>query len=810
MNNLSIIKTFTTHLKTALVKSFYFAQEYGHEEITIEHLLYGLAVEKGSLSSELLSKFNFPIDLLKQELIRKYHSPYLHNHSSPRLNKEALQVLTKAVRTAQLHQHTYIGTEHALACLLDFVDDKLKKLFDIWQINLAELGRQVLVVLKSTSKFPDLTETLKYLQHSQEENVDEFEDLPTLKSFGQELTDDIFLLSAFPLIGREKEIKRLQQIIGRRHKNNPLLIGKAGVGKTAIVEGLARAIVSGKVGNFMHNRRIFSLELSSLVAGTMYRGEFEQRMKQLVDEIKNHPEIILFIDEIHTLVGAGSTGQPLDAANILKPALARGDIHCIGATTWDEFQKHLSKDHALTRRFQTIPIEEPNEEQAKRILFGVKPSYEQFHNITITKDAIDTAISLSGRYLTHTCWPDKALDLIDEAASQIVLDLPMPPQERKKERLKNQVQKLQKQKGDLLNKDNYKEALNVHEKLTNYIEQLQTLTEEKTRKARLSNKHIRQVVALRTGIPIDRLTTRTKPISEKIYHSLQQEIIGQDKALHNLAQAIQRGYSPLKQANKPLGAYLFLGPSGVGKTSTAQSLARQLFGSNNSLIRLDMSEFSESFTISKLIGAPAGYVGYQESGQLANAIRQKPLSVVLFDEVEKAHPDIFNLLLQILDHGKLSDGSGQDVDFRHALIILTSNLGLDALQHKLGFDSNKINENTAKVLESAAKNFFRLELLNRLDDIIFFEDLGINERQAIIKQKISLLNKRLGDQIELIITEEAVNFLAATNYNQEQGVRSLEKNIREFVEIPLSETLWKAKKGTKTKIDLENKKITIQ
>lgn len=807
----SIVNRFTTHLRQAVARAFEFAQEYGHEEVTAEHLLYGLATEKGSLSSELLQKSNFPVDLLKQELIRRFQRPYLGKQAVPKLHKQAVQILTKAVRTAQLHEHTYVGTEHTLACLLNMADNRLQELFQIWQINLPELQRQVLVVLKSTSKFPDLTQTLKFLQQNQDDLYEDPQELPMLQTYAQEMTSKSYLADCSPLVDREQEISRLQQILSRRQKNNPLLIGKAGVGKTAIVEGLAQKIFTNKIAPSMRGKRIFSLELSSLVAGTMYRGEFEQRMRLLLDEVKERDDIILFIDEIHTLMGAGSTGQPLDAANILKPALARGDIRLIGATTWDEYQQHLQKDQALNRRFQLISVQEPNKEQTRAILAGVKHSYEKFHQIIITKDAIEAALDLSERYLSHTCWPDKALDLIDEASADILLQAPLSSTQVKKDQLKKKMGKLQKEKLELINNDLYKEAMKLHQKLTGYFETLESLDEKITNRPRLTKKHILQAVALRTGIDQDRLSIKSRPISKTLFKDLRQEIIGQDTALQQLATAIQRGTSPLKPSNKPLGAYLFLGPSGVGKTSTAKSLAKALYGSDQALIRLDMSEFSESFTVSKLIGAPAGYVGYGQSGQLTKAMQAQPLSIVLFDEVEKAHPDVFNLLLQILDDGLLSDGSGKQINFRQSVIILTSNLGLEALEHRLGFNkAGTENQEANKAeLRSAAKNFFRTELLNRLDDLIYFEHLGMEQRQAIIKQKIDQINNRLGEEIHLEITTEAMKFLADNDYQKEQGVRSLEKQIRQWVEEPLSESMWKWKKGTTATIDTKDDQIIV-
>lgn len=810
-NDQSVTKSFTTHLKRSLARALDFARDFGHEEITDMHLLYGLASEKGSLSSEMLTKANFPVDLLKQELVRKFHTPYLPETRIPQLNDSVVKILTKSVRTAQLYEHTYVGTEHVLACLLNLMDASLSDLFRSWQIDFTSLQRQVMTVLKSTSKFPDLTESLRHLQAMQEDSPEDISEFPILESLGEEITDPDYIAACSPLVGRTEELARVEQILNRRYKNNPLLIGKPGVGKTAIVEGLAMNIVSGNCPPKLMNKRIFAIEPSSLVAGTMYRGEFEQRMKALVEELKDNPDIILFIDEIHNIVGAGSTGQPLDAANILKPALARGEIRCIGATTFNEFQKHMSADQALARRFQSVTVKEPGREETRAILHGIKKSFEDFHQVIITKDAVETAVDLSDKFLSHTHWPDKAIDLIDEASAKRKTERRPHPHEEKKQRLKKRVNNLQKEKIEYLNTDQYEEAIGLHKKLESLLEELKNLADVKQKRMRITHNDIRRAVSTRTGIAEDRLKIGAEPIANKLLINLKKSIIGQDKALTTLSRSLQRGYSLLKEPGKPLGAYLFLGPSGVGKTSTAKTLARELFGDEKALIRLDMSEFGEKFTISKLIGAPAGYVGYQDSGMLTNAVRQNPLSVILFDEIEKAHPDLFNILLQILDEGILRDGKGEEVDFRHNIIVMTSNLGLKELQHKVGFESEQKHAESMKTeISGAVRDFLRLEILNRLDEIIYFEPLGISERQAIIKSKLDSLNERLNHHISLTISQKALEHIASRAYNEEQGVRSLEKIIRDQVEIPISDSIWKYKKGTDLTLDVEGEKVVLK
>ncbi len=813
MKHLSLLQLFTAHLQSALRTAFSFAAEFGHERVTSAHLLYGLAAEKGSLSSELLTKADFPVDLLKQELVRQHYTPFLPDRNfEPEMHEQVVTILTKSIRTAQLHEHPYVGTEHVLACLINLMDEELKQLFNIWHVDSGELQRQLLVVLKSTSKFPDLADTLRELQSSHEESLEDVSaEFPVLETLAKELTDPSTAKHLSPLIGREKELEQMQQILVRRFKNNPLLVGKPGVGKTALVEGLAKAILQGTSAPALTDKRLFSLELGNLVAGTMYRGEFEQRMKMLVDELREHPDTLLFIDEIHTLVGAGSTGQALDAANILKPALARGDIRCIGATTWDEFQKHLAKDQALARRFQVVFVDEPNKEQTRKILEGISKEFERHHAVTIQDESLDTALELSERYLTHTAWPDKAIDLLDDASAHLRLKMKQDPLAQKKKRLKSKMQKLQKEKSRHLGMDQYAKAIEIHQQLTNLNAQLEKLIKKPQKKQRLLTKHVHEAVARRTGISTDRLDKSASSLSEHLQAALSREIVGQDEALRRLTSTLQRGYSPLKDPHKPLGAFLLSGPSGVGKTQTAKVLARELFGSEQSLIRLDMSEFGERHSISKLIGAPAGYVGYQDSGMLTNAVQKRPLSIVLFDEIEKAHPDIFNLLLQILDEGKLTDNSGMVTDFRQTLILLTSNLGLDELNNPLGFEAPAGNDQARikEAMGAAVRKFLRPELMNRLDEVVYFSALGNAERKAIIKKRIQELNDRLKPGLTLQLHPSAVDALLS-HYREEQGARSLLMAIKDQIEIPLTGQLSSFETGTALKLAYKDGKIAFE
>lgn len=795
---MSVINSFSSHLKHALAKAMDFARDFGHDETDLPHLLYGLAAEKGSLSSELLAKVDFPVDLLKQELIRSLQRSYMiETDQEAVLSDDAVTVLTKAARTAQLYGHTYIGTEHVLACLIHLADHRLKELFRIWNVNTSDLQRQLLVVLKSTSKFPDLTESLRQLQESQDEVLSDDRELPVLHSLAKELTDLEYLKEASPLIGRAGELERLQEVLARRYKNNPLLVGEPGVGKTAIVEGLAQLILSGKAPEMLEGKRIFQLELNTLVAGTMYRGEFEQRLKAMMDECRANPDIILFIDEIHTLIGAGSTGQALDGANILKPALARGEIRCIGATTWNEYQKFLKPDAALARRFQTVSVAEPTKEETREILRGVKKHFEQYHHVAISKDALDASLDLSERYLAHTNWPDKALDLIDEASAKRRMQKNVLPQQEKIKKLKAKITRLQKQKQEALQEDVYDQAIELNKRIRGLLEELQKEQQTRRNKQRVTAQHVEEVIATRTGIEPIKMKRASASLETQLRKSLSQKVVGQDHVHAALAETIQRAYSPLKTPDKPLGSFLFLGPSGVGKTATARALAEELFLDRQALIKLDMSEYSEKHSLSKLLGAPAGYVGYQDSGILSRALQKKPASVILFDEVEKAHPELFNILLQILDEGIATDATGQQLNFKQTVIILTSNLGTEAAASLFGFGSTEHKQDSMKQeMQTALKEFFRPELLNRLDKTLYFHPLGIPERTAIIEQKLSELNARLEDRLQVIVEKDVVASIAQSAYVEQRGVRSLEQFFRDQIELPLSRNLHRSKHRT--------------
>lgn len=794
-NDSPISESFSAHLRHALLNAIQFAEDFGHEQVSSLHLLFGLATQKGSLSAELLSKADFPVDLLKQELIRSLHRPYLSGQSEAVLSDDVITILTKSIRTAQLYGHTYVGTEHVLACFIHLADQYARELFSVWQISLSDLQRQLLTVLKSTSKFPDLTDSLRDLQQLQQEDVTEdIPDFPALESVAKELTTEEATQEMAPLIGREKELKRLQQILSRRYKNNPLLIGNPGVGKSALVEGLAKSIVNGSAPLSLSQKRIFHLEMSSLVAGTMYRGDFEQRLKAIIDECQQNPDIILFIDEIHTLVGAGSTGQALDAANILKPALARGEIRCIGATTFKEYQSNLKKDGALTRRFDKILIHQPSKEETMTILNGMKSFLEDYHQVRITKKAIESAVNLSERYLSHQQWPDKAIDLLDASSAHKTMDRVEPESKKKERSLKKRLKKLQGQKAICLEEDCYEEALQVHKKMQTVLEQLSEIESDPIKRETISEKHVFEALQQRLDVSLAEQSSTVS--SSKLYSLLTADVIGQSQSLKVIAQHLQHGFSPLKQEQQPLGAFLLAGPSGVGKTSTAKSLAKHLFGSEKALIRLDMSEYAEKHTIAKLIGSPAGYVGYQQSGLLTELLEEQPHAVILFDEVEKAHPDLFNLLLQILDEGRLRDASGSLLDFSQSIILLTTNLGNEDLAKQVGFANTIGNERLNLTdINPALRLFFKQELLNRLDAILTYQQLNEQDRLSIAKKKLDEIQQRLAQYATIEVEQDVFEHLAITAYQPTEGIRSILRNLKRDIEFPLSEQLSKRKKS---------------
>lgn len=778
--------SFTTKANEVLNLAIKSAQAYGHNYIGTEHILIGLLSTDSTIPA--LNNNNITYDgvdrLIREEIGVGNPTSLTPDDFTPR----AKRIIEISFQIARTMRNSYVSVEHLLAALLKEDDSYAVKFIN-------ELGTD------SQRVFDDLINDLSsnsYDSNPQSSSKKKGKSkTPTLDEFGKNLTELAKQGKIDPVIGREKEIERVIQILSRRNKNNPCLIGEPGVGKTAIAEGLALKIVNGEVPEMLANKTIYSLDLTSMVAGTKYRGDFEERIKKAMDEVKDNKDVILFIDEIHNIMGAGAAEGAVDAANILKPSLARGEIQVIGATTISEYRKNIEKDAALERRFQPVTVGEPTEEETVEILKGLRDKYEAHHKVKITDDAINSAVKLSSRYINDRFLPDKAIDLIDEAASVVRLNAYTLPQNLKD--MEEEIKRLNAEKQDAVNNQKFEEAAKIRDKAN----ELKKLLDDERSKWRNSSNHdvkavsseeIAQVVSQWTGVPVNQLT---KEESERLLNMekiLHERIVGQDKAVSAISKAIRRGRVGLKNPNRPIGSFIFLGPTGVGKTELCKSLAEAMFGDENAIIKLDMSEYMEKHTVSKLIGAPPGYVGFDEGGQLTEKIRRKPYSVVLFDEIEKAHPDVFNMLLQILEDGVLTDSQGRKVSFKNAIIIMTSNVGASKITDEklaLGFvqeDGKKLS--IEDLVMPDLKKTFKPEFLNRLDDIIVFNQLDQNDIEEIAKRMLKSLKKRTADLgIELDFTDNAITELAKEGFDKTYGARPLRRAIQSKIEDRLSELI---------------------
>ncbi|MFH1565022.1 MAG: ATP-dependent Clp protease ATP-binding subunit [bacterium] len=820
-----LLNKFSTNLNDVIKNAQEMTIEFGHPQIKTEHIFYALLMQKGSLSSEILLGAKIDPQMVRDFIFEKNVS--VNNKKNICLSKNVKNAIIKATKTAYVYQHKYIGTEHLLFGLLETDDENLKNLLQKKSININNLKTQTINMLNNTSRFPDLGEIFGII--TSKEKVKEKtasknnQKNSALNFFGINLTDEKIQDAIDPVVGRDEEIQRIIQILCRRSKNNPILLGEAGVGKTAIVEGLAKKIVKGDVPEVLHGKKIYNLDMSMIVSGAMFRGEFEARLKQVLEEVKRDPDIIIFIDEIHTIIGAGSGGGGTqDAANILKPALARGDIRCIGATTFSEYRKSIENDPALERRFQPIKVNEPTEEKAIEILRGIKKNYELFHNVEITDEAVKSAVRLSKRYLPNKFLPDKAIDLLDEAAAKIKIQQKLPNEILKIKKLSKKLIEIQNEKEEKVANEEFESALQLKELEIILIEELGDL-KNKNKEIKpitcgvIGQENIAQIISQMTQIPIEDLTGKEKTKLLDLEKILSKKVIGQEGVIKTVSQAIRRARTGIKNQNKPLGSFMFLGPSGVGKTELAKVISENLFG-HDALARIDMSEFAESFNISKLIGAPAGYIGYQEGGKLSEAIKRKPYSVVLLDEIEKSHPDVINLLLQILDEGHLTDASGKKIDFKNTIVIMTSNIGLDSFnkQANIGFNSKEESpspqyDELKKHIKSELKNSFKTEFLNRLDNVLIFNPLTLKNLQEIVKLKIGELNQRLAEKnIQIKLLPTSTKFLAEKNFSANGGAREIERNIAE-IENMLAESLLQDKFGNNNvvKIDLRDGKLVL-
>ncbi|MFA6534359.1 MAG: ATP-dependent Clp protease ATP-binding subunit [Patescibacteria group bacterium] len=836
MNN-GLKDKFTANLKRALIAAVRLATENRETEIKPEHLLYGLVAVKGSLSSEIAGKFKLDAEWLKNFIITKAPA-VVAAVSEPLLSDSSQKIIQRAALIANLHHHKYLGSEHLLAALLELADTTVHEILQKNNVAIANLQGQLQVVLRSTSRFPDITAAVDGPAErggmlGLPGGLEEMERMmlggsaqnqaSALELFTTDLTDETIQQNIDPVIAREEEIERLIQILCRRHKNNPVLLGDPGVGKTAIVEGLAKKISRGEVPDILLDKKILSLDLGLMLAGTMYRGEFEQRLKNLVAEIKKDQNILIFIDEIHTLTGAGAAPGSLDAANILKPALARGDIHCIGAATLEEYRKHIESDPALERRFQPIIVKEPSPEKTVAILQGIKTAYEKFHHVKITDDAIDAAVKLSARYLTDRFLPDKAIDLLDEASAKRRAGQDSQGLIQKIKQIEKGLALLTKNKRQAILGEKYPEALEIKAQEQaarvelNEANGLWQKAQEKSL-GEITEQDITELVAKMTGIELSELAESENHKVADLAGKLKKKIIGQDDAIQELTTAIRRSRAGLGLVKRPIGSFIFLGPSGVGKTELAKVLAEELFEDPQALLKIDMSEFKESFNVSKLIGSPPGYVGYRESGQLTEAVRRRPYSVVLFDEIEKAHPEIFNLLLQVMEDGELTDAAGKKINFKNTIIIMTSNVGLKdfVAGRRIGFAdlarSEDLYEEMKGYLEKSLADQFRPEFLNRLDKVIVFRPLTPEHLQTIAKLQLQALVGQLkAKKIKLQISPKIAAFLAEKDYDPQQGARLIRKNLQEMVTNPLSEMLLEQpiKKNAIIKLRLVSGRIAL-
>jgi ATP-dependent Clp protease ATP-binding subunit ClpC len=808
MNN----KKFSPRVKQILANSRNEAVRLGHDYIGAEHLLLGLVMDKDSLPVRVLSSLDIDILELKnvvEQNIQRYSGPSSHlSVANINLNSQAEKILKFTVLEARDAKNDEAQPEHLMLSILKQKENMATRILGQFYIDY-DTFRQESEFVRQENEYvgPQVVS-----QAASAGENDEYDDAdgqnyrkgnvksrtPVLDNFGRDVTKIAEEGKLDPIIGREVEIERVSQILSRRKKNNPILIGEPGVGKTAIVEGLALRIMQKRVSRTLFNKRVVMLDLAALVAGTKYRGQFEERMKAIMNELEKSRDVILFIDEIHTMVGAGGATGSLDASNILKPALARGELQCIGASTLDEYRQYIEKDGALDRRFQKVMVEPPSIEDTIHILQNISNKYEDFHNVQYTPEAIKACVTLSDRYITDRFLPDKAIDVLDEVGARVHLKNIHVP--RHIEELEKRIEDLKDDKNGAVKNQQYEKAADLRDmetKLSRQLEQekVQWDEESKTRRYPVSEDDIAEVVMMMTGIPVRKVSDNENQKLMRMGEDLSGVVVGQEDAVKKITKAIQRNRVGLKDPTKPVGSFIFLGPTGVGKTELAKALARYLFDTEDALIRIDMSEYMEKFSVSRLIGAPPGYVGYEEGGQLTEKVRRKPYSVVLLDEIEKAHPDVYNILLQVLDDGQLTDGLGRRVDFKNTLIIMTSNIGARQLKdfgQGVGFATKarqeSVEDSSKSVIQNALRKTFSPEFLNRIDDVVVFNSLGKEEIFKIIDLSLRGVIKRLGTMgFQLNLSAEAKEFLSEKGYDPQFGARPLNRAIQKYIEDPLAE-----------------------
>ena len=834
---------FSPRVKDVITYSKEEALRLGHDFIGTEHLMLGILRDGNGKAINILNSLFVDLDHLRKKVeILSPANPAIdisNDKKNLHLTRQAERALKTTFLEAKVFQSSSISTAHLLLCILRNENDPTTKLLNKLKIDYDTAKEQYLNMTPSEDEF------IENLPRNESYNEDSGQDdslkdssfssatnksnkkskTPVLDNFGRDLTEMAEEGKLDPVVGREKEIERVSQILSRRKKNNPLLIGEPGVGKSAIAEGLALRIIQKKVSRILFNKRVVTLDLASLVAGTKYRGQFEERMKAVMNELEKNDDIILFIDEIHTIVGAGGATGSLDASNMFKPALARGEIQCIGATTLDEYRQYIEKDGALERRFQKVIVEPTSVEETITILNNIKNKYEDHHNVTYSQEAIEACVKLTNRYMSERFLPDKAIDALDEAGSRVhITNIDVPQQVLDLERQLDEVREL---KNSVVKKQKYEEAAKLRDDEKRLekelaIAQEQWEEESKSNRIQVTEDNVADVVSMMTGIPVNRIAQTESNKLAKLPELIQNKVIGQNEAILKIARSIQRNRAGLKDPNRPIGSFIFLGQTGVGKTQLAKVLARELFDSEDALVRIDMSEYMEKFAISRLVGAPPGYVGYEEGGQLTEKVRRKPYSVVLLDEIEKAHPDVFNMMLQVLDDGYLTDSLGRKIDFKNTIIIMTSNIGARQLKdfgQGVGFGTaariSQSDENSRSIIENALKKAFAPEFLNRIDDVIVFNPLEKEHIDLIIEIELKKLLERISELgYTLTLSDKAKAFIASKGFDKQFGARPLKRAIQKYVEDALAEEIITSKIGSGDEIfmDIEDdaQELTVE
>ncbi len=802
---------FTERARKVIILAKEEARRFNHDYIGTEHILLGLIREGEGVAAAVLQKLNVSLENIRLEVEKLVQpGPTTQIMGDIPFTPRAKKALELSAEEARALGHNYIGTEHLLLGLIREGEGIASQVLLNLGLDLNTVRNEVMELLGSA--LPGAS-----VQSGQQSKTK----TPALDAFGRDLTQMARENKLDPVVGRHQEIERVIQVLSRRTKNNPVLLGEAGVGKTAIVEGLAQSIVGNNVPEVLRNKRLIVLDLALMVAGTKYRGQFEERIKAVMEEIKRSQDVIIFIDELHTLVGAGAAEGAIDASNILKPSLSRGEIQCIGATTLDEYRKYIEKDAALERRFQTIMVEPPTVEQTVEILKGLRDKYEAHHRVTLRDEALDAAAKLSDRYISGRFLPDKAIDIIDEAGSRARLNVLIVPPEIKK--LEANVESLRKEKESFIKSQDFEKAAALRDQERIARQELERLNKEWSQtkdklRPEVSEEDIAKIVSQWTGIPLFRLEEKESEKLLKIEEELRKCVVGQEEAIKTIAHAVRRSRAGIKDPKRPIGSFIFLGPTGVGKTLLARALAEFMFGDQDALMQLDMSEYMEKFNVSRLIGAPPGYVGYEEGGQLTERVRRRPYAVILLDEIEKAHPDVFNLLLQLFEEGRLTDSFGRKVDFRNTVIIMTSNVGAELIRKtgSLGFKSQKeeltYQEMKEKLLEEV-KHVFKPEFLNRIDDIIVFRPLVKDDLVKIIDIEIGHILERLKEQnITLEVSREAKDFLIEKGFDPVFGARPLKRTLQRYVEDPLASEIIskKFKDGSNIKATIKNNEMNFE